>query len=143
MHLLQGILSDDWEEIECKTPVERTWLLQNPQASSSTKVTAECGARKTLVGNGWYSLTMYVDTKKVQDTISIQFRDDRTPTISEVKSKRWVRVGDQVHIRGKFFTGEYGFKPDNALDNDNEQLELRGIFIGPNECQMVRFFTLH
>ena len=82
---------------------------------------------------------MYVDTKKVRDTISIQFRDDRTPTISEVKSKRWVRVGDQVHIRGKFFTGEYGFKPDNALDNDNEQLELRGIFIGPNECQMVRF----
>ena len=139
----QVILSDEWEEIECKTPVERTWLLQNPQASSSTKVTAECGPRKTFLGDGWYTLTMYVDTKKVQDTISIQYRDDRTPTITEVKSKRWVRVEDLVEIRGKFYTGEYGFKPDNALDNDNEQLELRGIFIGPNECQMVSLFSLN
>ena len=87
---------------------------------------------------------MYVDTLKVPDTKSIQFRDDRTPTISAVKSKRWVRVEDLVTIRGKFYTGEYGFKPDNPLDNDNEggnpDIELRGIFIGPKECEIVSLF---
>ena len=82
---------------------------------------------------------MYVDTLKVPDTKSIQFRDDRTPTISEVKSNRWVRVEELVQIRGKFYTGEYGFKAEDTLDNDFEQRELRGIFIGPKECQMVSF----
>ena len=113
--------------------------MQNPQASSTTKVTCSAGPRRSSLGDGWYTLTMYVDTLKVPDTKSIQFRDDRTPTISEVKSNRWVRVEELVQIRGKFYTGEYGFKAEDTLDNDFEQRELRGIFIGPKECQMVSF----
>ena len=113
--------------------------MQNPQASSSTKVTCSVGPRRSFLGDGWYTLTMYVDTLKVYETKSVQFVDYKTPTISEVKSKRWVRVEELVKIRGKFYTGEYGFKAEDTLESDKslEKIELRGIFIGPKECQMV------
>ena len=46
-------LYNDYETIVCNHPVEKNWLLQNPQAASKTKLVCSAPARQSKQGSEW------------------------------------------------------------------------------------------
>ena len=42
-------------------------------------------------------------------------------------------------MRGDFYTNSYGNSQadEDSLDNDEENIELVSVFVGPKECEMV------
>ena len=48
-------------------------------------------------------------------------------------------------ILGEFYTDAYGNANEQSgsvLDNDNQNVGLVSVFVGPKECEMVWFFLL-
>ena len=120
--------------------MERTWALQNPQASSQSKVTCELPARGPK-GMDWYTMSFYVDGLKVQGWVpNVVFKRYKTPMVSRVSTPRYVKVNSMVGFGGTIFTDAYGNTGEaegNALDNDNPKVELVSAFVGPKECELV------
>ena len=82
--------------------MERNWALQNPQASSTTKVT--CEMPKRGYGNEWYVLSMYVDSLKVNLGgwhRTLYFKDYATPKIQEINQNRYMKINSVVEFRGE------------------------------------------
>ena len=44
---------NDFETIKCDSPVKKNWLLQNPQAPSTTRVVCSLPARQSKQGSDW------------------------------------------------------------------------------------------
>ena len=102
--------SNDYETLDCKTPVEKNFLLQNPQASSTTKVLCNLPRRGTLEGSNQYNMAMYVDGKKVSNSHNywVKFEDNKTPKVKEILSSRYIKVEEKVNFYGRIFTDLYG-----------------------------------
>jgi hypothetical protein len=152
--------SNDFETLECTTPVTRTELLQNPQASSTTKVTCDLPPRGT--GSVWYTMTMYVDSLKVPSVMSLAFIDKKTPKFLKVlppptdstynssskffsvESPRYYKTNDIVSFYAKLFTQQYGManSKDAPLDTDTATVELISVFVGKQQCEMVHNFYI-
>ncbi len=90
-YIFQVYVANDYESLECITPVERTQFIENPQASNTNKVTCKLPPRGTTLGSTWYTITMYVDSKKVPNTMGLNFNSGRTPRIETVTSNRQVK----------------------------------------------------
>ena len=89
---------------------------------------------------------MYVDSLKVSKWDKhVEYVDWKTPSIYGVLSPRYVKVGDSVSFEGKLYTNMYGStneKEGGNLDNDDANVEITGVFVGPKECELVRSFVL-
>ena len=125
------------------SPVTKTWALQNPQSSSQTKVTCELPPHG--VGNSWYAMSMYVDSLKVSKWDKwLEYVSWKTPDIRGILSPRYVKVGDSVSFEGKIYTNMYGNTNEKEeggnLDNDDANVEITGVFVGPTQCELVRSF---
>ena len=44
---------NDFETLVCDSPVKKNWLLQNPQAPSTTRVVCSLPARQSKQGSDW------------------------------------------------------------------------------------------
>ena len=88
---------------------------------------------------------MYVDGLKVSKwDKSIEYVSWKTPEIRGILSPRYVKVGDLVSFEGIFYTNMYGNtneKEGGNLDNDDANVEITGAFVGPTQCELVRFFV--
>ena len=118
--------------------MEDTWLLQDPQASSPTKVTCYLPKRESYGGSAWYYLSMYVDGEKVTDTggARIKFDWSATPEIKLHNSPRYVEVQSVVNFTGRIFTNLYGStgpSDGEALDQDNDKHKIVGAFLGEGQ----------
>ena len=86
---------------------------------------------------------MYVDSKKVSKwTQNIEFVDWKPPEILEILSPRYVKVQDLVTFNGKLYTNMYGNTKEqngDSLDTADAAVEIASTFVGPKECEMVRF----
>ena len=142
-------MANDYETLECQSPVERTWGIPDPQASSPNKVTCMLPPRGTDLGSSTYTITMYVDSKKVPNTKTVKFDSGRTPELEHVDGNRYVKVGDMVTFGGTIFTkrfGNAGVQGDGSVANE-DAISLLNVFMGPppdddeglnrQQCEMV------
>ena len=87
---------------------------------------------------------MYVDGLKVSKwDKSIEYVSWKTPEIRGILSSRYVKVGDLVSFEGTLYTNMYGNtneKEGGNLDNDDANVEITGVFVGPTQCELVRLF---
>ena len=73
----------------------KTWALQSPQASSTSKLACEIPARG--FGHDWYAMTMYVDTLKVNHWMpNLYYKNHKTPKIQELPDHRYIKVNSIV-----------------------------------------------
>merc|ERR1712126_541277 len=120
---------------------DRTWLLQNPQPSTTTKVLCNLPPRGTTAGGEWYNMMMFVDGKKILNSHDqwIQFRDRKTPKVTKISMSRYIKVNDKVSFYGRLITDRYGNvgKIDNPIvDSDNTASHL-GVFLGGQQCDLM------
>ena len=69
---------NDFETIPCASPVKKNWLLQNPQAPSTTTVVCSLPARQSKEGSTRYlqNISLHFDEKKIIKSLQVFHEDD-------------------------------------------------------------------
>jgi hypothetical protein len=130
---------NEYETIVCSHPIEKNWLLQNPQAASSSKLVCSLPGRKGKMGSEWYTLKVTVDGEEASNAHEhmVKFESSKTPELRKI-SQRYGRPGDIVTISGKIFTKNIG-PGASDLDNfdDMDSKSLQNIFFGSAVCELM------
>jgi len=130
---------NDFETLVCDSPVKKNWLLQNPQAPSTTRVVCSLPARQSKQGSDWYTMKLTVDGEEAENAgqFMVRFDSGKTPTLRKI-DHRYGAPGDMVTITGKIFTKNIG---PGASDLDNfDELDtrsLQNIFFGTANCGLM------
>merc|ERR1712013_408365 len=130
---------NDFETIPCATPVKKNWLLQNPQAPSTTTVVCSLPARQSKEGSTRYSMKMTVDGNEIDNAayFSVNFDNWRTPILRDI-DHRYGAPGDEVTVFGRIITKNVG-PGGSDLDNFDEMdsKSLQNIFFGTGNCDLM------
>ena len=130
---------NDFETLSCRSPVDKNWLLQNPQAPSTTKVVCSLPARQSERGGDVYTMKMTVDGEEIEEagTKTVKFESYYTPRLRSV-DHRYGAPGDLITVKGRIMTHNVGPGAQN-LDNFDEidDKSLQNFFLGTAPCDFM------
>ena len=130
---------NDFETLPCKSPVDKNWLLQNPQAPSTKRVACSLPARQSERGGNVYTMKMTVDGEEIADAGSktVKFESYYTPRLRSV-DHRYGAPGDLITVTGRIMSHNVG---PGAQDLDNfdemDDKSLQNFFLGTAPCDFM------
>ena len=130
---------NDFETLKCQSPVDKNWLLQNPQAPSTTKVVCSLPARQSARGGSVYTMKVTVDGNEVPSAgnFQINFENHYTPKLRSI-DHRYGAPGDLVTVTGRIMSKNVG---PGAQDLDNfdeiDGISLQNFFLGTAPCDFM------
>ena len=119
--------------------MDKNWLLQNPQAPSTTKVVCSLPARQSERGGDVYTMKMTVDGEEVSEagTKTLKFESYYPPRLRSVEH-RYGAPGDIITVKGRIMSSNIGPGAQN-LDNFDEMdtKSLQNFFLGTAPCDLM------
>ena len=119
--------------------MDKNWLLQNPQAPSTTKVVCSLPARQSERGGDVYTMKMTVDGEEIAEagTKTVKFESHYTPRLRSV-DHRYGAPGDLITVKGRIMSQNVGPGAQN-LDNFDEidDKSLQNFFLGTAPCDFM------
>eukprot|EP00091_Calanus_sinicus_P002584 TRINITY_DN12661_c0_g1_i1.p1 TRINITY_DN12661_c0_g1~~TRINITY_DN12661_c0_g1_i1.p1 ORF type:complete len:350 (-),score=80.50 TRINITY_DN12661_c0_g1_i1:331-1380(-) len=130
--------ANEFVSVSCQNPINWSFLLENPQDPSTTKIVCDLPARLGKKGSNWFNLQLKVDGEEVQNSKAIEYRTDYTPEIRQIVP-RYGKPGDLMTIRGRIFTKEYGnsnFGDSGSVEARREE-SITALMLGTSPCELT------
>merc|ERR1712013_851414 len=129
---------NDFETIPCATPVKKNWLLQNPQAPSTTTVVCSLPARQSKEGSTRYSMKMTVDGNEIDNAadFSVNFDEMDSKSLQNIffGTGNCDLMDDLGHPRGVYLDVN---SAGNYERDGNLTCKTSGSFIGPLNATLL------
>ena len=81
---LQVWFANEFVSVSCQNPINWSFLLENPQDPSTTKIVCDLPGREGTKGSNWFNLQLKIYGEDVQNSKAIEYRSSQTPEIREI-----------------------------------------------------------